>query len=60
MGKRRDKCKCGKFLSWDPHDDNEVICRHCKTKYGIESDSILVYWLKERISYLNCYETDAR
>jgi len=61
---RHDKCKCGKFILWDiddySWDRNEVVCNHCKTKYRIESDSVLVHWLEEKVETKRGFSTEAR
>lgn len=58
---RRDRCKCTRFITWDPDvDHNEVTCPHCGTVYTVESDSVLVYWLREKREEQKPYETDAR
>jgi len=56
---RRDKCKCGKFIIWDTNND-EVICKHCKTEYKVDCDSVLVYWLVEKIEKKQPYQTEAK
>ena len=56
---RRDRCKCGRFFYWDT-SENYVKCPHCGIKYVVDCDSVLVYWLVERIELLNPYKTDAR
>ena len=60
MEKRWDKCKCGVKLYWDPHKDEEVVCGKCRTKYNVDCDSVLVYWLVEKIENYKPYRTDAR
>ena len=57
MSKRRDKCKCGKILVWDPEKDNEVKCLVCNTSYTVEADSVLIYWLEEKIDSPRPYRT---
>ena len=59
MKDRRDKCKCGRIIVWDT-DDNEVSCKHCGIEYKVDCDSILVYWLVEKIEHQNPYQTEAR
>jgi len=58
--KRRDKCKCGRFITWSPWEDNEVTCKHCGTKYRVEGDSVMVWWLEERVATQTPYRTEAR
>lgn len=58
-GKRHDKCKCGRVIYWDT-DENEVICRKCDTRYKVDCNSILVYWLVEKIDTPKPYTTEAR
>ena len=57
---RKDKCKCGKFVNFDPQEDDEATCKHCGTKYKVDCDSRLVYWLVEVIDKKTPYKTDAR
>jgi len=57
---RRDKCKCGKFISWDPYSNDDVVCKHCGAKYSIECDSVLVYWLYEKHPQKKKWQTEAR
>lgn len=59
MSKRRDKCKCGKYIKWDT-DDNEVKCDHCNRKYTVDCDSVLVYWLEEVVTKQSPYKTNPR
>ena len=63
MGKRRDKCKCGKFIIWEDgyrkHDDL-VTCKHCGTQYSVEDDDITVFWLEEKVLIKKPYKTAAR
>ena len=56
---RRDKCKCGRIMMWS-EDATIFTCRYCGTQYSIESDDIIVYWLKERVERVKPYKTDAR
>jgi hypothetical protein len=60
MKDRRDKCKCGKIITWDTEEDDEVICPHCQTKYKVDCDSVLVYWLVEKIEKQTPYKTGPR
>ena len=61
MGDRWDKCKCGIRMYWDPHEDgDEVVCRKCGTKYGVDCDTIMVYWLEEKVEKPKPHRTDAR
>lgn len=60
MEKRRDKCKCGKFITWSYYKNNEVICNHCGTVYSVESDSVMIYWLEEKIKTHVPFKTNAR
>lgn len=46
MKDRRDRCMCGRIIAWD-EDANKVTCKHCGTDYEVESDSVMVYWLRE-------------
>ena len=55
---RHDRCKCGKFIVWKETDD-EVKCKHCKTIYTVDCDSVLVYWLTEKLETRYPYQTDA-
>lgn len=57
---RRDKCKCGRFISWDTSSDDVVVCKHCGVEYLIDCDSVLIYWLVERPNKENPWTTDAR
>jgi hypothetical protein len=57
---RRDKCKCGKFITWDEGKDSEVKCKHCKTEYRVDCDSVLLYWLEEKIEKRQPYRTNPR
>lgn len=57
---RRDKCKCGKFIVWDPETDNEAVCKGCKTVYTVEADSVLIYWREEKMEKQSPYKTEAR
>ena len=56
---RRDKCKCGRIIAWDTKD-SEVTCKHCQTVYLVGCDSVLVYWLEEKLERRQPYRTDAR
>jgi hypothetical protein len=56
---RVDKCKCGRKIYYDPYSESHVTCGECKTKYKIDCDSILVYWLVEQIEN-NPWMTEAR
>ena len=58
--KRKDKCKCGVNLYWDPYEDTEVVCGACRTKYKVDCDSVLVYWLVETMETVTPYQTEAR
>ena len=61
--KRRDPCKCGRILIWDPPemaDKDRVTCPRCGTKYKMDCDSVLVYWLEEVVAYTPPYRTEAR
>ena len=58
---RRDKCKCGRFICWDTStNDNHVSCKHCGTKYKIDCDSVLVFWLVEKCKKETPWTTEAR
>ena len=59
MKDRRNRCKCGKVMAWDT-EDNTVTCKHCKTEYLVDCDSVLVYWLAEKIERKQPYTTEAR
>jgi DNA-directed RNA polymerase subunit M/transcription elongation factor TFIIS len=59
MSKRRDKCKCGKYMVWD-ESKNIVKCKHCNTEYSVEMDSVLVYWLEEKIQETKKWTTSAK
>ena len=59
MMDRRDKCKCGRIMAWDV-DWNTVTCKHCGTVYKVECDSVLVYWLEEKIKAEQPFKTEAR
>ena len=59
MSNRLDICKCGRIITWDTEDDM-AICKHCKTEYLIDCDSVLIYWLVEKIDQEKPYRTDAR
>ena len=59
-GLRRDKCKCGKNIVWNPHAGKKTKCKHCQTVYKIECDSVLVYWLQEIIDTPQPHQTEAR
>jgi len=52
--KRRDKCKCGKILLWSRDiantKNNRVICSQCGTVYRANFDTIMVYWLEEKVA----------
>jgi len=52
MSKRRSKCKCGKIIAWDDEKNNLIICKHCKTTYRIDGDSVMIYWLEELVEIL--------
>jgi len=54
---RWDKCKCGTRMFWGPQKNEEVVCGKCGTRYDIECDSVLVYWLEEKIEP---YRTNAK
>lgn len=56
---RHDKCKCGKFIIWTTEDDI-VICLHCGTAYKVDCDSVLEYWLEEKIERQQPFRTDMR
>ena len=56
---RREKCKCGRFIVWST-EQSEVICRFCKTKYHVDCDSVLVYWLTEKIGKPKPWTTEAK
>ena len=60
--KRRDKCKCGKFIIWDPFesDNRLIICKYCGTEYKVDCDSILVHWLVEKQKKDQPWQTEAR
>lgn len=60
MKDRWDKCKCGKKIYWDAQKDNEVVCKNCETIYYVDSDSVLVYWLTEKIESPKPWTTEAR
>ena len=49
MSKRRDKCKCGSFVVWDPNTDLKAKCRKCGTTYNVDADTVMIYWLVEEI-----------
>jgi hypothetical protein len=59
---RRDKCKCGRFITWEDGYDapKEIICKFCNTKYKVESDDVTVWWLEERISSPTPWTTERR
>jgi len=57
---RWDLCKCGVKLWWDPHEDDEVVCGKCRTRYKVDCDSVLVYWLEEKVESMVPYKTEAR
>jgi len=57
--KKRDKCKCGKIIVWDT-DESKVKCKHCGTEYEVDCDSVLVYWLTEKIGNPRPYTTEAK
>ena len=57
---RRDKCKCGRFMTWDTYEDSKVICKHCKTEYKVECDSVLLHWLEEIVENKKPYTTEMR
>lgn len=59
MCNRRDKCKCGMVVTWKT-SDSLVTCKYCQTKYTVEADSVLVYWLEEIVDKVIPYRTDAR
>lgn len=59
MKDRRDTCKCGRIITWDVNESN-VICKHCKTEYRVDCDSVLVYWLVEKLERIRPYTTEAR
>jgi len=59
MSDRRDKCKCGKNIMWDTND-RIVECASCGTKYKVDCDSVLVYWLAEIVEEKKPYTTPAR
>ena len=58
MSDRRDNCKCGKIITWNDDGKGTVICKHCRTKYKRDSESILVHWLEEIIEQRNPYKTE--
>lgn len=60
MTVRKDRCKCGKFLTWDPCEVNDVTCKKCGTKFKVECDSVLVYWLEEDLPRGTPFITEAR
>ena len=61
MSKRRDRCKCGKIIVWDPVDSVlEIKCEHCGRIYAVESDEIMIYWLVEKLSPNNPWKTNSR
>ena len=57
---RWDKCKCGARLHWDPYEDHEIVCGKCKTKYIMDCDTVMVYWLVEEIERSKPYSTNPR
>jgi hypothetical protein len=59
---RRDKCKCGKYISWkDGYDaPNNTTCKFCNTIYKVESDDVTVYWLEEISPAKPLWRTEAR
>lgn len=57
---RVDKCKCGRKIYWDPYNDRMVKCGECKTEYRIDCDSVLVYWLVEKVKKSEPWMTEAR
>ncbi len=56
---RRNKCKCGKFFYWGT-DERTVKCPHCGIEYKVDCDSVLVYWLEEKVVNPVPYKTVAR
>lgn len=59
MKDRRDKCKYGRIIAWDS-DESTVTCKHCKTEYRVDCDSVLLYWLVEKIEEQIPYKTEAK
>jgi len=57
--KKRDKCKCGKLITWDT-DATEVKCKYCGTKYIVDCDTVMVFWLKEDVDERKPYTTYPR
>jgi len=58
--KRRDRCKCGKWIVWEPHILDKVTCKQCGTVYNVECNSVLVYWLEEKVTTPRPYRTEAK
>jgi len=57
--KRRDKCKCGRVINWDT-ENNTAKCKSCNTEYQVDCDSVLVYWLVEKIPERKKWRTDPK
>ena len=56
---RHDHCKCGCMINWDT-DWEEAKCNHCGTVYKVDCDSVLVYWLVEKLEKRTPWTTEAR
>ena len=56
---RHDHCKCGCMINWDT-DWSEAKCHGCGTIYKVDCDSVLVYWLVEKLEKQTPWTTEAK